>query len=113
MNKLAALSILAVALFLPAVSSGEIGNIKIDQQKHSKAQAGVGAVTFPHTRHEKLNKCGDCHPKIFIDKAGANKINMKGNMEGKFCGSPNCHNSPKAFALYECAKCHENVKKIK
>ena len=101
---------LTTALVLATVSHGAIGDIKIDNQKVSKAKAGVGHVIFPHSKHEKLNKCSDCHPKIFAEKAGTNKITMKANMEGKFCGSVNCHNSPKAFPLYQCAKCHTNVK---
>lgn len=84
----------------------DLGNMKLDSKVGSMHKAGVGPVTFPHTAHEKLYKCGDCHPKVFKDKRKANDISMKKNMEGQFCGSLNCHNSPKAFPLYECIKCH-------
>ncbi len=96
-------------IVMPAVSIGGLGNRMIlDSQKASKAKVrGIGPVIFPHTTHEKSYKCSVCHPKIFKKKIGASGINMKGNMEGKFCASPSCHNSPKTFALYECNRCHQ------
>ncbi len=99
--------IAVIILALPAVSIGGLGNMVFDRLKASKAKVkGIGPVDFPHTRHEKIYKCSACHPKIFKKKRGANRVNMKANMEGKFCGSANCHNSGKAFPLYECNKCH-------
>lgn len=101
-----ALTILVI-IALPALSWGGLGNMVIDRQKASKAKvAGIGPVDFPHGKHEKIYKCDACHPKIFKKKRGANNINMQKNISGKFCGSPGCHNSPKAFPLYECNKCH-------
>ncbi len=101
-----AITVLCI-LALPALSMGGLGNMVLDRQKASKAKvAGIGPVDFPHTKHEKLYKCSACHPKIFKKKRGANPINMQANISGKFCGSPNCHNSKKAFALYECNRCH-------
>jgi len=102
-SALIALIIIAV----PAVSIGGLGNIVFDRQKASKAKVkGIGPVDFPHAKHVKRYKCSACHPKIFKKKIGANLVNMKANMEGQFCGSANCHNSKKAFALYECNRCH-------
>ncbi|MFQ5354236.1 MAG: c(7)-type cytochrome triheme domain-containing protein [Thermodesulfobacteriota bacterium] len=103
-----AIFILAI-IVMPAVSIGGLGNNMIlNSQKASEAQvAEIGPVIFPHTTHEKRYKCNACHPKIFKEKIGASGINMKGNMEGKFCGSPNCHNSPKTFALFMCNRCHK------
>ncbi len=103
--------IIAALLISPAVSIGAPGDIMINSQGASRVQAGVGAVRFPHARHKKKYKCASCHPKIFKAALGANKITMKLNMNGKFCGSPNCHNSKRAFPLYECDKCHISVKK--
>src|SRR3990172_9972428 len=91
---------LCMVLASPALSAAGLGNIVIDNQAESKKKAGVGPVVFPHSRHEQLYKCKDCHPKIFVDKRGANMITMKLNMEKKYCGSANCHNSPKAFPLF-------------
>ncbi|MBI5587303.1 MAG: hypothetical protein HY889_02940 [Deltaproteobacteria bacterium] len=102
-----------IALFfvlaVPAVSFGVQAEIKLDDKIASMHKAGVGPVIFPHAKHEKVYKCNDCHPKIFSEKRTENNISMKFNMEGKYCGSANCHNSPKAFALFECARCHTGV----
>ena len=89
-------------------AAGPPGDIRLDDKIASLKKAGVGPVIFPHLKHEKLYKCGDCHPKIFKDKHGENDITMKKNMDGQFCGS--CHNALKAFALYNCKKCHTNVR---
>lgn len=99
---------LLIIIALPAISIGGLGNMVLDSQKASKSKVkGIGPVLFPHGAHAKRAKCSVCHPKIFKQKRGASGINMKGNMEGKFCGTTNCHNSKKAFPLYECAKCHK------
>lgn len=84
-------------------------NMLLDSKLESMKKAGMGGVNFPHARHEKVLKCADCHPKIFVDKKGANDISMKANMKGEFCGSAGCHNSPKAFPLFECGKCHTKL----
>ena len=87
-----------------------LGNMTFGDKSESLKEAGVGPVVFPHGSHEKILKCNVCHPKIFKEKRGANDMTMKKNMEGQFCGSPNCHNS-KAFPLFQCARCHTKVKK--
>ncbi len=102
--------VLIAALSMPTLAGAAIGDIRLDDKIHSMEKAGVGPVVFPHGRHEKLYRCVDCHPGIFKDRRGANDISMKSNMNRKFCGSPNCHNSRKAFPLYMCAKCHTNVR---
>ncbi len=105
-----AFAVLAILLILPVASISAPGDIIIDLQGVSRSKAGVGPVRFPHARHKKRYKCAVCHPRIFKAERGANKITMKLNMNRKFCGSPNCHNSKKAFPLYYCAKCHTSVK---
>lgn len=86
------------------------GKFVLDSKLTSMVKAGVGPVVFPHAQHQAKFKCGICHPAIFKDKAKANDISMKKNMNGEFCGSPNCHNSPNAFPLFDCEKCHTKVK---
>ncbi|GMR05179.1 MAG: hypothetical protein BMS9Abin23_1124 [Thermodesulfobacteriota bacterium] len=108
-NLTAAALLIAGGLLIavPAAAVTGLGDITISNQSESRKDAGVGPVIYPHTRHEKIFKCEVCHPKIFVKKRGANKINMKLNMNGKYCGAPGCHNSLKAFPLYECFKCHQ------
>lgn len=98
----------ALVIALP-VAAGAVGDIKLDDKIESMHKAGVGPVIYPHAKHEKLYKCNDCHPKIFKEKRAENNISMKFNMEGKYCGTADCHNSPKAFPLFECTKCHTQV----
>ncbi len=100
-------------LLVPVAAGAAISDIRLDDKIESMKKAGVGPVIYPHARHEKLYKCNVCHPKIFNEKRAENDISMKKNMEGKYCGSPNCHNSPKAFALYNCERCHTDVKGVK
>ena len=105
------LATLVLMLALPAFAAGAgIGDLTLDSRLDSMKKAGVGPVIFPHSKHEKTHKCADCHPRIFKEKKGASGISMKLNMDGKFCGSPNCHNSTRTFPLYMCANCHTNVK---
>ncbi len=82
---------------------------KLDSMK----EAGVGSVVYPHKIHEALYQCDDCHPKIFVDKIGANDINMQKNIDGMYCGSSGCHNSAEAFPLYLCEKCHSGKEKTR
>jgi c(7)-type cytochrome triheme protein len=60
-------------------------------------------VKFPHIAHTKWLACSNCHPKIFIQKKGANKFGMDDVLAGKYCGR--CHDKV-AFALWTCERCH-------
>ena len=60
-------------------------------------------VKFPHSAHTKWLACSNCHPAIFIQKKGANKITMDGILAGEHCGR--CHDKV-AFALWTCERCH-------
>ncbi len=67
---------------------------------------GMGKVVFSGTVHAKAGKCATCHPKLFKQKIGGDKITMKAIYAGQFCGA--CHNGKKAFAAKaNCAKCHK------
>src|SRR3990167_9557149 len=111
------LCVVAVVFVAAALASVKVyaaqepgpGKFVLDSKLPSMIKAGVGPVVFPHGQHQAKFKCGVCHPAIFKDKAKANDISMKKNMNGEFCGSPNCHNSPKAFPLFQCASCHTKV----
>lgn len=104
------LVLLILLLAAPGIAgAAQFGTMTLDSKLESMKKAGVGPVVYPHDKHEALFKCDECHPKVFKDKKGANDMSMKMNMEGKFCGSASCHNSPNAFPLYICTKCHTNV----
>ncbi|MBI3398539.1 MAG: hypothetical protein HY265_08290 [Deltaproteobacteria bacterium] len=102
--------ILSLAFFVLALSSSadaaKVGDIIFDDKAESLKKAGMGPAVFPHSKHEAIYKCDDCHPKLFKDKHGANDITMQKNMSGEFCGNLDCHNSQKTFPLYQCKKCH-------
>ncbi len=100
----------ALVLAVPAFAgAAQYGKMTLDSKIESMKKAGVGPVIYPHDKHELLFKCNECHPKVFKEKRGLNDMSMKMNMDGKFCGSENCHNSPNAFPLYICTNCHTNV----
>lgn len=101
---------LLILIATPVVAQSAVDLITIDSQGSSRDKAGVGVVIFPHETHKKKHKCAACHPKIFKAELGANNITMKQNMNKMFCGSPGCHNSPKAFPLFHCNKCHSKEK---
>jgi c(7)-type cytochrome triheme protein len=69
-----------------------------------------GQVVFKHETHVDTAKpaCTTCHPREFsILKSSAPKPKIThGDMDkGRYCGS--CHDGKKAFALDDCAACHE------
>lgn len=65
----------------------------------------MGKVVFSGDTH-KVNKCNDCHTKIFQMKKGTSKVTVADHDGGKLCFE--CHNGTKAFASKDnCAKCHK------
>lgn len=60
-------------------------------------------VLFPHKPHTEWLDCKNCHDKIFVEKVGANPINMYAILSGNYCGQ--CHGAV-AFPLTECNRCH-------
>ena len=96
---------------ITAALAGEAPDeIMFESKVDSMRKASVGPVLYPHKLHESLYECGDCHPRIFKEKIGANDVNMQKNIDGKFCGFSGCHNSAEAFPLYLCENCHTSVK---
>jgi len=61
------------------------------------------AVVFPHRQHTLWLDCSNCHEKLFISKAGANRFSMQRILDGEQCGR--CHGAV-AFPLTECNRCH-------
>src|SRR3989338_2207054 len=61
-------------------------------------------VLFPHSIHTYWLSCKNCHPGIFVQKAGGNEeMTMWDILKGKYCGR--CHGRV-AFSLRECYRCH-------
>ncbi|OGW58335.1 MAG: hypothetical protein A2Y48_08305 [Nitrospirae bacterium RIFCSPLOW2_12_42_9] len=73
-----------------------------------KVKGDLPDVVYPHYPHTQWLACNNCHPKIFIMQAGANKISMKKIEEGQFCGR--CHGVV-AFPLSNCTRCHSKPKR--
>jgi len=93
-------------LVVVSANSAEINDIIFESKIINMKKAGVGPVLFPHGQHEKIYTCKGCHPKIFVEKKGANNVTMQQNIDGKYCGAAGCHNSAEAFPLYLCDACH-------
>lgn len=110
MDKKHFITAIVFTLALSSLAYAKLGDMVFGDKAGSLKKAKMAPAVFPHGRHEDLYKCPDCHPKLFKDKRGTNDINMKRNMGGEFCGAPDCHNSPNAFPLYECKKCHIDKK---
>jgi c(7)-type cytochrome triheme protein len=64
-------------------------------------------VVFPHYPHTQWLDCINCHPAIFLPKAGANPVSMQRIFKGEFCGR--CHGKV-AFPLFDCGRCHSGQK---
>lgn len=73
-----------------------------------KVKGDLPDVVYPHYPHTQWLSCSNCHPKIFIMQAGANKVTMKKIEEGQFCGR--CHGIV-AFPLSNCTRCHSKPKR--
>ncbi|MBF0160983.1 MAG: hypothetical protein HQL88_01720 [Magnetococcales bacterium] len=74
--------------------------------------AGVRPVIYPHWFHRMRFRCKVCHSELgFVMRAGANKIDMAGIMEGKFCGM--CHNGEIAWNVEHCDRCHSGLPGLK
>jgi len=72
-----------------------------------KVKGDLPDVVYPHFPHTVWLDCRNCHPKIFVMRAGANQVTMNGIMRGEFCGR--CHGKV-AFPLYDCNRCHSRPK---
>jgi c(7)-type cytochrome triheme protein len=62
---------------------------------------------FNHDEHSKKFGCKECHPKLFLMKAGSAHITMQELNNGAYCGD--CHNGRKAFPASACARCHNTT----
>lgn len=65
--------------------------------------AAMPMVRFPHLAHTEWLDCSSCHDDPFVEKAGANRINMEDILAGEYCGR--CHGAV-AFPATDCFRCH-------
>ncbi len=68
---------------------------------------GTPMVRFPHRAHSLWLDCSNCHDKLFLPKAGANRLSMFQILQGEQCGV--CHGAV-AFPLTECSRCHNTLR---
>jgi c(7)-type cytochrome triheme protein len=61
-------------------------------------------VNFPHNSHTQWLACSNCHDKIFVQKAGANNIDMTKIFNGQYCGT--CHDRVAFLTFFSCERCH-------
>ena len=69
-----------------------------------KDTAAMPYVKFPHRPHTMWLDCSNCHPDIFVQKKGANDIQMADVLNGKFCGL--CHGKVAFPPTKNCMRCH-------
>ncbi|MBI5048337.1 MAG: hypothetical protein HZB54_05280 [Deltaproteobacteria bacterium] len=63
----------------------------------------VNNVLFDHKIHSTWIQCSTCHPSIFADKLGENRMKMTDMAAGKYCG--HCHGKV-SFTFADCLRCH-------
>jgi len=64
----------------------------------------VSDVIFDHKVHSDWIKCSTCHPAIFKDELGGNKMKMTDMSKGLYCGA--CHGKV-SFTFADCLRCHK------
>ncbi len=71
--------------------------------------AAMPMVRFSHVVHGEWLDCANCHDKLFVKKAGANRFNMEDILAGEYCGR--CHGAV-AFPLTDCSRCHSVKRQV-
>ncbi|HET6464075.1 MAG TPA: c(7)-type cytochrome triheme domain-containing protein [Nitrospiria bacterium] len=69
--------------------------------------SGLPDVVYPHYPHTLWLDCRNCHPSIFLMRAGANPVTMEKILKGEYCGR--CHGIV-AFPISDCFRCHSRPK---
>ncbi len=70
----------------------------------------VDNVLFDHRIHSDWISCSTCHPAIFKEELGGNRIRMMEMARGRFCG--HCHGRV-SFTFADCKRCHAIPRKAK
>jgi len=66
----------------------------------------VSDVIFDHKVHSDWIKCASCHPAIFKDELGGNRMKMTDMSKGLYCG--HCHGKV-SFTFADCLRCHKKT----
>lgn len=69
--------------------------------------SGLPDVVYPHYPHTLWLDCRNCHPSIFLMRAGSNPVTMAKILKGEYCGR--CHGIV-AFPISDCYRCHSRPK---
>ncbi|MBI5641865.1 MAG: cytochrome c3 family protein [Deltaproteobacteria bacterium] len=88
---------------LKALDKGAIDEVRENAILFEPPMTYVKNVVFDHKTHSSQIKCATCHPAIFKDELGSNKVTMIEMSTGKYCGY--CHGKV-AFKFAECNRCH-------
>lgn len=72
-----------------------------------KVKGDLPDVVYPHYPHTIWLDCRNCHPGVFLMKAGSNPVTMAKILQGEFCGR--CHGTV-AFPVSDCFRCHSRPK---
>ena len=72
-----------------------------------RVNADIPDAVFPHNPHTLWLDCRNCHPSIFLMRAGVNPVSMAKILRGEFCGR--CHGIV-AFPVSDCWRCHSSPK---
>lgn len=98
---------LTLFITLTILVSGMIAHA-LDLKDITFATKNAGKVVFSHKVHIRqkrmANNCRSCHDAIYPFKQKAT-YTMADMDKGKSCGA--CHDGKNAFALKECARCHQ------
>lgn len=79
---------------MPAIDFDVIFKVESDE---------VPDAVYPHLPHTLWLDCRNCHPGIFLMRAGTNPVTMAKIFDGEFCGR--CHGIV-AFPISDCNRCH-------
>ncbi|MBW2466899.1 MAG: hypothetical protein JRF02_06310 [Deltaproteobacteria bacterium] len=94
------------SVFAPVISLDENfkDEIRDNQIVFQSKSDFVGDVIFDHKVHSEWIRCDSCHPALFKEELGGNKIKMTEISKGRFCG--HCHGKV-SFTFADCLRCHK------
>ncbi len=95
-------------VFTPVASleNGVTEEIRDNKILFASKSGFVSDVIFDHKTHSDWINCTSCHPAIFKDELGGNKIKMTDMPKGLYCGV--CHGKV-SFTFADCLRCHKKT----